>query len=100
MTLTNNYYREVTIFFGMSHFQTFFEFADAIGFLKEDLNAQNLDGRLNLLREQVEVNDETQVPLQNKLGGRRFCEVFVFTLATSATTMDVLFVGSVVSDCG
>ena len=32
------------------------------------------------------------------MGGRHFCEMYLFALATSETTMDILFIGDVVGD--
>ena len=41
---------------------------------------------------------ETQLTLRQKLGGRHFGEVYLYTLESTANTLDVLFIGDVVSN--
>ena len=87
MQLSNNYYRE-----------TFFEIADVIGFLREDLNSQRLSSHINILSTEDMGSQSLDGPSHNlrfKLGGVSFCEAYIFCLKTMENSLDVLFIGNV-----
>ena len=73
-----------------------------IGFLREDLNSQYLFSHVNVLNQE---NVGSPTPenvfqsMQFKMGGVSFCKAYLFCLKTMEDSLDVLFIGNIVSIC-
>ena len=77
--------------------QTFFEIADSIGFLKEDLTSQNIQGKINVINEmREEVGKDASLSLRNKIGGYYFGDIYIHSLTTITNSIDILVIGNIV----
>lgn len=76
--------------------QTFFEIADSIGFLKEDLASQNIQGKINVINEMKEVGKDASMSLRNKIGGYYFGDIYIYSLTTITNSIDILAIGNIV----
>lgn len=82
--------------------ESFYEIADIIGFLKEDITSQNIQSKINIINETTksetphETPKEPTLSLRNKMGGYYFGDVYIYSLTTITDSIDILVVGSIV----
>lgn len=99
MILSNNYYKEVGHIFGIVKFKSFYEIANNIGFLNEDLSSHIIMSKINIINEIT--TDETpslsSLSLRNKLGGYYFGDSYIYVLNNPKTECyNILVVGTIV----
>lgn len=97
MILSNNYYKEVGCIFGIVIIQSFYEVANIIGFLNEDLSSHKIQSKVNIINEVS--GREPSLPslsLRNKLGGYYFGDGYIFILNSDSESCNILVVGSIV----